>query len=134
MGDHKGGAGRNVGQAPRRAPYGGVPGITADNALALRHADRLNDARNPGRQRVLRTQTLATGENAATAAKDYVDGYRLGFVNPATRRALRTPAARTGFEAGRFDRGNRLWQERLQNSPINLETINSRMTRSGFNR
>lgn len=100
MGDHTGGGGRvSTARNPRgrrnrtgpetqtgfvrngagRAVSGSA--AIANRQLALRHADWLNDARNPGRQSVLATQSAGNGRNRAQDARDRVAGYRAGFTS-----------------------------------------------------
>lgn len=102
MGDTKGGGGRG-----RARGAGGTIAVTyqtaveggqtaripnADNVLRLHFAGRLNNATNPGRQRVLGTQAsdLRTNRTRADDERDWVSGYRAGFTNP---RSIRTNVA-----------------------------------------
>lgn len=86
MGDHTGGAGRGrVGRGTIPVTYqtavegrqsARIP--SADNVLRMHFADRLNDARNPGRQRVLVAQRGRLGGRStrASEAKQWVTGFR----------------------------------------------------------
>ena len=115
MGDTKGGGGRG-----RARGAGGTIAVTyqtaveggqtaripnADNVLRLHFAGRLNDARNPGRQNTLRTQTGTLGGRStrASEAKQWVNGFRdayNGREGSMTRARRVSPAAIEGNRAG----------------------------------
>lgn len=131
MGDHNGGAGRGAarGSVPQNtvgnvSPVGGAaaspypenmmretPSLNADAQLRLRYADRLNNARNPGRRRVLST-------SAGLAEAAWVRAYRTGYDNRQFNENFRNgneAFVRTyaqGYAQGQRDRFNQITQDR----------------------
>ena len=74
---------------------GGSPAL-AQRQLALRHADWLNDARNPARQHALNPE-------GARAARDRVAGYRAAYTSGTRSNAAESVPFRVGERAAIAD-------------------------------